>query len=254
MHLLRISFLAGLVALAPACSTDDAAARTLSIAAASDLRPVLHEIVDELESELDADVNIVYGSSGQLRQQISNGAPFDVFLSANSSYVDDLIDAGDADAATRSVFAMGALAIVTDTDALPNDLRALAADTYRRIAIANPAHAPYGVAAREALDRSDVLDTVENRLVLGESVADAYAIVTSGNADAAIVARSLALADDRPHVVVAASLHAPILQTAVVTTMAGNVDLATAVVEFLRSLDAQRVFDRFGFSPAVNQS
>lgn len=195
--------LAGALAIALAagiagCSAPPQATGTVRIAAASDLKFALDEITSTVESEYPGlTISTTYGSSGQFVQQLRNGAPFDVYLSADARYVQDLVDAGLAD--RRDVFPYAIGRLVTwfpDRAPTPNaGLQSLADESIRTVAIANPEHAPYGKAAMAALESAGVLDAVEGKLVLGENVAQAAEFVRSGNADAGIVALSLVLSD-----------------------------------------------------------
>jgi len=195
---------AAALALSACSSTDnggDTAAggpQSVTIAAASDLKFALDEIAD-LVTEQDPDVTLklTYGSSGQFVQQIRNGAPFDLYLSADRAYVDDLVDEGLADAADVFPYAVGRL-VTWYPQGAPGgtpDLATLADPSVRTVAIANPEHAPYGRAAVAALESAGLSEAIAPKLVLGENVAQAAEFARTGNADAAVVALSLVLAD-----------------------------------------------------------
>jgi molybdate transport system substrate-binding protein len=189
-------------ALVTGCSSADepgadGANSTVRIAAASDLRFALEEITSITEQEHpEIDIAVTYGSSGQFVQQIQNGAPFDLYLSADRAYVDDLVDEGLVERADVFEYAVGRL-VTWYPDGAPStpDLDGLTDAKVRTVAIANPEHAPYGRAAIAALDSTDLLPTVEPKLVLGENVAQAAEFARTGNADAAIIALSLVLAE-----------------------------------------------------------
>lgn len=179
-------------------SAGEGAQQSVTIAAASDLKFALDEIAD-LVAEQDPDVTlkITYGSSGQFVQQIRNGAPFDLYLSADRAYVDDLVDEGLADPADVFPYAVGRL-VTWYPQGAPGgapDLASLADPALRTVAIANPDHAPYGRAAVAALESAGLGDAIAPKLVLGENVAQAAEFARTGNADAAVVALSLVLAD-----------------------------------------------------------
>jgi molybdate transport system substrate-binding protein len=149
------------------------------------------------EQETGREVSFTFGSSGQLSQQIVHGAPFEVFAAANESFVDDVLDAGQGQAETKAEYALGRIAVWTRADTGERaSLADLAQPRFRRIAIANPEHAPYGVAAVEALRSSGLHDRVQSRLVYGENVSDALRLASSGNADVAVVALSLATVEE----------------------------------------------------------
>ena len=193
----RIALLAALAActlLAPAAS-----AQKLTVAAAADLRFALDDLAKQFRAEHPKiDLAITYGSSGNFFAQIQNGAPFDVFLSADIDYPRRLIAAGLA--AKDSVFryAIGGIVIWVPAgsplDPVALGMRTLEAPSVRHIAIANPQHAPYGRAAEAALRSLGVYDRVSPKLVLGENVAQTFEFVQSGAAEVGIVALSLVLA------------------------------------------------------------
>lgn len=234
------------------CADDVRDQDSVLVAAASDLRPAFDELGAMFEEDTGTAVTFTYGSSGVLREQILDGAPFQIFASANTSFVDEVIAAGRADSATRATYAFGRLVVIAAPGVEPPGTLEELSDivtvngTDRRIAIANPEHAPYGIAAQQALATVGVLDVVRSRLVLGESVADAVRIVESGNAEFGIVARSLAIAADLPHVDIPPDLHAPIEQTLVVTRE-GDANART-FAEFLRSDRAREVLAKYGFA------
>lgn len=176
-----------------ACTSDTA--DRVNVAAASDLRYALDELVAQLEADNPAvDYTVTYGSSGQFLQQIVNGAPFDVYLSADRQYPDELVSKGLA--RDPFTYAVGRLVLwVPEGSALdPAQGLGILAET-DRIAIANPEHAPYGRAAVAAMTSAGVYDLVEGRIVMGENVSQAAEFVLSSNADAGIVALSLVLSD-----------------------------------------------------------
>jgi len=171
----------------------------VTIAAAADLKFALDEIVTLAEEEDSSlKIQVTYGSSGTFLQQIQNGAPFDVFLSADLSYPQLLVDAGLASEADLFPYAVGRLVlwVPEGSELNPEDgMGVLLEPTVRRVSIANPEHAPYGKAAVAALQDSGLYDEVAEKFVLGENVAQAAEFVQSGNADAGIVAKSLVLSD-----------------------------------------------------------
>jgi molybdate transport system substrate-binding protein len=194
---LRALVLASLAAAAPAGAAPRAAARTVAVAAASDLRFAFDEVIAEFRKAHAAiDVTVTYGSSGNFFSQLSNGAPFDIFLSADATYPRRLMEDGLGLSDSFFLYAIGHIVLWVPKDS-PLDpaggLSALRAAAVRRVAIANPAHAPYGRAAEAALRHDGLWDAMRDRLVLGENVAQAAQFVTSGNADAGILPLSLAL-------------------------------------------------------------
>lgn len=195
--LIATALVATAMALVSGCSSGGEPTSTVRIAAASDLRFALDEIAVIAERENPGvDIVVTYGSSGQFVQQIRNGAPFDMYLSADRAYVDDLVAEGLADPADVFEYAVGRLVTWYPSGAPSTpDLEGLTDPQVRTVAIANPEHAPYGRAALAALESTGIRSVVEPKLVLGENVAQAAEFARTGNADAAIVALSLVLAD-----------------------------------------------------------
>src|SRR5436190_5364363 len=172
------------------------APKQLTIAVASDLQTALPAIVREFERTAAARVSVSYGSSGNFFAQIQNGAPFDVFLSADVDYPRQLADAGLADPSTLQLYATGHLVVWARRESKIDLSRGLAALTdarVRRVAIANPKYAPYGRAAVAALRDAGVYDAVQPKLVMGESLTQTAQLVESGNAEVGLLSRSLVL-------------------------------------------------------------
>ncbi len=238
-----------------ACGGDDATAdgseasvAEISVAAASDLRFAFEELGEAYTAGTGTEVTFSFGSSGQLRQQIVNGAPFDLFASANVAFVDDVIEAGRGDPDTQADYAFGRIALWAAPGVdLPASIEDLVDPRYRRIAIANPEHAPYGVAAREALASAGISDAVSPRLVLGENISDTLRIAESGNADVGIVALSLVIAGDTPYTLLPEQLHEPLRQALVVTGDGPGGEAAADFAEFLASPAGREVMVRYGF-------
>ena len=173
--------------------------RELSVAAASDLRFALDRIIADFEERHpNVRVKVTYGSSGNFYAQLSNRAPFDLFLSADISYPQKLADAGLADKNSIFTYGIGSLVVCARKDS-KLDIESLGMDvltdpSIQKIAIANPRHAPYGRAAEAALKHFKLYDQVAERLVMGENVAQTAVFVESGSADVGMIARSLAMA------------------------------------------------------------
>jgi molybdate transport system substrate-binding protein len=230
-------------------------APVLTVAAASDLRFALEPLRTTFERTAGIGVRAVYGSSGQFAAQIAQGAPFDVFLSADENLMADLVKRGRVAHDSVRVYAIGRLAIwVRSTSRLDisRGAAALADDGAKFIAIANPAHAPYGRAAVDALRRSGLFDRVRRKLVYAESVSHALQLVASGNADVGIVALSLVLVP-RPELdgrvsPVPQSLHAPLRQTLGVVLGRPHEAAARRFSEFLIGKEGRAVLRRFGFA------
>ncbi len=226
------------------------AIRTLLIAGASDLRPAFEELGRRFTAATGTTVTFSFGSSGQLAQQVINGAPFDVFASADVGFVDRVLAKGVGERTTKSTYAFGRLAVWTPKGVAPvTQVSELEGASIKRIAIANPDHAPYGVAAVEALTTAGIYDAVKVRLVYGENVSDTYRLATSGNADAALVSLSLVIADRKggAYLIVPADEHRPLEQVLVVTASKKRAASAKAFAALVRSRDGRAVMRKFGF-------
>lgn len=183
-----------LALLVTGCTADAAGPEVVRVAAASNLQPAL----EALRAVVDVELQVTYGGSGTFVQQLDNGAGYDLFLSADVDYPRELVERGLARDADVFPYAVGRSVLwVPDGSALdPSDgLAALARPEVRRVAIANPRHAPYGRAAETALRAAGVYEQVEPKLLLGENVGQAADFLVSGGADAAIVPRSLVLSE-----------------------------------------------------------
>jgi molybdate transport system substrate-binding protein len=214
------------VVLAPACA--------LLIAAASDLAPLERAITAALPG---CEVRISFASSGTLSRQIRHGAEFDLFLSASKAYIDALGDA--ADPSTITPYARGRIAVWSRKGLQWKDLRSAA-----HIAIANPVHAPYGLAARQALERQGLWGAVESRIVYGESVRQAWQFASTGNADVAVIAWSLVHRSGGQ--ILPESWHDPILQVGVIPKRSRNLDAARRIMSWLTSEAGQKLLAGHG--------
>ncbi len=228
--------------------------RPLAVAAAANLRPTIDAVARAFEAERsDAEVRVTYGASGTLHAQIAAGAPFDVFLSADREAPRALVAAGLASG--EAVYAIGQLVVWvphgSPLDLARDGLGALAGPGVRRVAIPNPALAPYGRAAVQALEDAGALDAVRPKLVLGESVAQTAHFARAGAADAAFVSRSLALlpalAGAGRAVPVPSRAHAPIEQSAVLLGRARSPELARAFLAFLRGEKGRALLAAAGY-------
>jgi len=242
----------GLLAGAPVRAAQDAPL----VAAAADLRFALDEIAAAFARDTGRSVRIVYGSSGNFRRQIAEGAPFEVFLSADEAYVFALAKQG-LTVDEGILYATGRLVLVVPEgsplklDPELADLAAAVADgRVRKFAIANPEHAPYGRAAQEALESAGAWAAIRSRLVLGENVAQAAQFATSGSAQGGIVALSLALAPGvlgtARYATIPERMHKPLRQRMVLTKRAQAT--AREFYRYLRQPAARAVFGRNGFA------
>lgn len=227
------------------------AGEPMRIAAAADLRYALDDIIAVYrEQHPDADIEVVYGSSGKMTTQIINGAPYDLFFSADIAYPRKLKEYGMT-AMEPEVYALGRIVIWSNTlDAGNLGLEDLAADDIRRIAIAQPVHAPYGQRAREALQAAGVWDAVKGKLVFGENIAHTAQMIQSGAAQVGIIALSLAKFPDMAkhgHHLIDSALHEPLTQGFVVTSRGGDKPQAHAFADHMASDEAHEIMSRYGF-------
>jgi molybdate transport system substrate-binding protein len=221
---------------------------TLTVYAASDLAFALKEIAALFEMATGSTVTLVFGSTGNLAKQIEHGAPADVFFSANEGFVDGLVARGAVIRETRAMYAQGriVLAVPKGRGAL-RDLRALLDPKVRRIAIANPAHAPYGKAAEEALRAAGMWDAARPKLVYGENIRHALQFLQTGAVDAGIVALSVAAVPEIEWVLLEASLHAPLNQAAAVVRRSPRPELALGFIQFVNGVQGRPIMKRYGF-------
>ena len=224
------------------------------VAAASDLDYAASEIVTSFEKKTGCEVRLSMGSSGNFLTQIENGAPFDVFLSADIAYPKKLEAEGLAAPGSTYLYAKGKIVLWTRKDSrmdISKGLEGLRDSSVRKISIANPEHAPYGRAAEEALRRSGVYDVVKDRLVLGENTSQAAGFVESGNADAGIVALSIAaspaMKGEGRYEAIPENLYTPIEQGAVVMRAAPHPKQARLFLDFIKLPTTVAMLERYGF-------
>ena len=227
-----------------------------AVAAASDLSFALQEVADLFGRETGQKVDLVFGSSGTLTRQIRDGAPFEMFLSADESFVDELANAG----LTRdrgTLYAVGRIVLFAPTGSMLNPkegldglARLLAARRVTRFAIANPEHAPYGRAAEAALRKRGLWSDLQSRLVLGENVSQAAQFATTGNAIGGIIAYSLALApnlrDRGTFALIPETDHAPLRQRMVLLRRAAPT--ADRFYHYVQQAPARKIFEHYGFT------
>lgn len=237
-----------------ACQILPLRAESLSVAAASDLVYCLEELNAAFrKAHPRVDLKSMTGASGNIFAQIQNGAPFDVFLSADVKYPRELIKAGLAEENSLTVYAIGHLVVWTNTDAVDVSagLSSLGGAAVKKIAIANPEHAPYGRAAKAALEQAKLWESLKGKLVFGENIAQTAQFVETGNADAGVVALSLVMSPRLEKVgrwtPVPVDAYPKLEQAVVVTKRGAANPLALDYVNFLRSKEAREVFDRYGF-------
>ena len=232
-------------------------AQELTIAAASDLQSALPEVIAVFEKETGKTVRVTFGSSGNFFAQIQNGAPFDLFFSADVNYPQRLEAAGLTKKDSLYVYATGKIVVWAPKDSKLDlerrGLDALRDPAVKRIAIANPAHGPYGRAARAALEKAGVWEAVKDKIVMGENISQAMQFVESGNAQIGIIALSLALsprmAPKGHYWVVPQELYPTLEQAAVVLKSAKSSAIAEDFLTYLKGSKGREIMKRFGFAP-----
>jgi molybdate transport system substrate-binding protein len=246
--ILAAALLGGAAAEAPA-------ADSATVAVAANFLPALEALQRAFEHESAHTLSLVPASTGQLYAQITNGAPFDVMLSADQETVAKLVADGRGDGATRFTYAVGSLALFTrDTAKLaPLNLDTLRRADFRWLAIANPELAPYGLAAQQTLQALGLWDTLQPRLVRGQSIAQTFALAETRNADLAFVAMSQAIAygDPTAYLPVPEQLHTPLRQDAVLLAHGRGNAAAREFLKFLRSAAATKTIAEFGYRPGA---
>ncbi|MBS1214433.1 MAG: molybdate transporter substrate-binding protein [Proteobacteria bacterium] len=224
----------------------------LTIAAASDLKFAMDDLVKTFKQQHpEATVDVVTGSSGKFYEQIVHEAPFDLFFSADTKFPQQLKEQGLA-ASEVHLYARGQLALWSASmDAGKMDLKSLARPAIKKIAIANPKHAPYGMRAQEALEHEGVWQKIQDKLVLGENIAQTAQFAESGAADVGIIALSLAVSPtmkNKGHYsLVPENLHSPLDQGFVILKKAENNTLAKAFADYVDSQPARTVLRGYGF-------
>jgi molybdate transport system substrate-binding protein len=228
--------------------------KEIRIAAAADLKFAIGELSETFEKQTGIKVDVTYGSSGNFFSQLQNGAPFDLFFSADIAYPIELESAGLTEPGSLYEYAIGRIVIWAPADTKVDVARlgwkALLDSSVEKIAIANPEHAPYGRAAVAAMQKAGIFESVKAKLVYGENISQAAQFVQSGNAQAGIVAMSLAISpamQDGKRWEIPAEMHPPLEQGAVILKDAKNKDAARAFLEFVKSKPGRAILAKYGF-------
>jgi len=235
------------LALLAACRPKPA--QPLRVAAAADLAHAFNELTPAFTARNPCDLKLTSGSTGLLARQIIQGAPFDLFLAANASYVEQVVKAGACDGRTTSRYARGRLVLWVKGDGGTQlSLSSLSDARFKHIAIANPEHAPYGVAAREALIRAGVWAKIADHVVYGENVQQALQLAQTGNADVAIVGLSLAIgAKGGSWAMLDEAGYTAIDQSLVICKHGTNAAAAQKLADFLTSPAGRAILRKYGF-------
>ena len=236
------------------CCAALASAQEIVVAAAADLSSVFPEVVARFQKETGKTVKANFGASGQFLLQIENGAPFDLFFSADLQYPKRLESEGLAEPGSIYKYAVGKLVLYVPNGSAVDPAqgpRVLLSPQVRKIAIANPQHAPYGRAAVEALKNEGLYDKLQDKLVMGENISQAAQFVQSGNADAGIVALSLALSPAMSSAgrfaEIPAADYTPLEQAAVILKSSKQKATAALFLDFLRRPEIASLLAHYGF-------
>lgn len=246
-RILALAFIA-LVACSSGKEAGTGPAKTVRVAAASDLAQAFTDLGATFEKKTGIAPNFNFGSSGLLAKQIEQGAPFFLYAAANKSFVDQVVKTGKCDPATAQLYSRGRLVLWSKSGA-PAKLADIVDPKYKRIGIANPDHAPYGKAAKQALEKAGIYEQVKDRLVLGENISATMTYAKEGSVDVAFVALSLAISTDAQlYSPVELDLHDPLEQTMVVCGTGPEADAARQLADYIVSEQGRGIMERYGFS------
>jgi molybdate transport system substrate-binding protein len=236
-------------------------AQEIAVAAAADLKFAMDDVASQYEKQTGNKVNVTYGSSGNFFSQLQNGAPFDLFFSADIDYARRLEKVGLAEPGTLYPYAIGRIVIWAPADSKVDvtklGWKALLSESVQKIAIANPEHAPYGRAAVAAMQKAGIYDQVKAKLVYGDNVSQAAQFVQSGNAQVGIVALSLAVSPAMQggrRWEIPADMHPPIEQAAIVLKNSRKKDAARSFLDFVKTESARAILAKYGFSFSLEKS
>ena len=240
---------AAVVWLGLVCWSSRPWAAEIVVATASNFLATMNALAPRFSAESGHSITVTSGSTAKLYQQIVHGAPFDVLLSADQMHVERLVKEGKAVASSRVTYARGRLVLWAGGEPLMGTPRSLLIDPrWKRIAIANPATAPYGAAAMQVLASLSIESSVTSRLVYGESIAQAHAMVATGSAQLGVLSRSQVYsANPRTWVAIDDAQYSPILQDAVLLNRAAQNQAALSFMKFIRESRAKEVIKSFGY-------
>ena len=246
------AFLLTLATAATACKDRPPAGSSppeLTVAAASDLPPAFEELGREFESIHKTRVVFVFGSTGLLTRQIENGAPMDLFAAANVGYIDQLEQKGLIIPGSKAIYARGRITMwmPSGTNLRLENISDLARPEVTRIAIANPDHAPYGLAAKQALETAGIWDRVRPKLVYGDNIRQTLQYAETGNVDVAIVALSLSMQSNGRWTLIPEELHKPIDQALGIMKSSKNEQAAKAFAGFVVGPQGRTIMKKYGF-------
>jgi len=223
--------------------------KSLTVAAASDMSFALKEIAKKFEKDTSIKVVLSFGSTGMLSQQIENGAPFDIFFAASEKYIDELGKKGFVASDTKQLYAQGriVLAVHKNSHLTIKRLEYLLSPSIKKIAIANPNHAPYGIAAMEALKKLNLWDTLKSKLIYGENIRQTLQYVQTGDVSAGIIALSVANVPEITYTMIDDNLHNPINQIVAVVKTTKAEKEARLFIDYINSSAGRAVMRKYGF-------
>jgi molybdate transport system substrate-binding protein len=233
------------------------AAQTITVAAAADLQFAMQEVAAGFQKETGKEVKLIYGSSGNFFQQIQNGAPFDMFFSANLDYAKKLESSGLTTPGSYYQYARGKIVVWVANDSkinIDSGLKSLLEPAVKKIAVANPQHAPYGQAAVAAMKNEGVYEKVKDKFVLGENISQAASFVVSGAVDVGVVALSLALSPNMKnqgrYVEIPTTEYPPIEQACVILSSSKDKETAKQFLSYIKTTAVADTLNRYGFDVA----
>jgi len=254
-HYLRVAAMSAVLLAVSACARppqpNSAPNRALTVAAAADLQFAFADVGKLFESQTGQTVTLTFGSTGTLAKQIENGAPIDLFAAANVSYVDGLREKGLIIPETQRLYGRGHIVLASNKIAgiQVKALADLLDPKIKHVAIANPNHAPYGLAAKQALVSAGIWDLIQPKLVLGENIRQTLQFIQTGNAEAGIVALSIADVPEIIHSPIDEQLHQPLNQALGVVTGSAREQAAREFAAHVLSPQGQAIMQKYGFQP-----
>jgi molybdate transport system substrate-binding protein len=235
------------------------AAQSITVAAAADLQFAMQDIAAGFQKQTGKQIKLIYGSSGNFFQQIQNGAPFDMFFSANLDYPKQLESSGLAAPGSYYQYAKGKIVVWVPNDSKVNissGLKSFLDPAVKKIAVANPQHAPYGQAAVAAMQSEGIYDKVKDKIVTGENISQTASYVVSGAADAGVIALSLALSPNMKgkgrYFEIPAAEYPPINQACIILNSSKDKETANQFLSYLKTKVVAETLQRYGFDMPIN--
>jgi molybdate transport system substrate-binding protein len=224
-------------------------AKEITVAAAADLVIAFKEIGTMYEKDNRCKVNLIFSSSGTAKEQILNGAPYDVYASANVKFVDELIEKGAVIPDSKELYAIGRVGIAVSKNSSLKIIKAddLLKNDFKKIAMANPDHAPYGLAAKEALISLGLWDKIKDKLVYGKDIQDTLSLIKTGNADAGFISLSVVNKNDVNFLILDDKLHKPLRQAIAVTKFSKEEAESRKFIKYVNGIKGREVMKKYGF-------